>query len=498
MQTMRIRTEPRTFTTSTVYMTSRFEKTQRVVDAGSQLFAAGFIVALIAGMALAVVILKLRYDHADETPAETDLTYRLPKPNATATTTATSVPTTTEDLETEPTTKETTSTSTGTTREILDRQTLFCTYGTRTVKGTMFPDDGLCDLVYFDSIYKWNQNLLSQPQRFSENLLAFLEKTATYQQTEVGVAFAYEKVANLRADLNKSNAQPLDTFWKRGVRNFGIIDMPAFGVKASDISKVFLALRELSTEANKKPSLIKPPHIVLGALPFKLEDYYGNKIRDVQDPTLFITQSHYSFGDNEVPDCTVLPPTLLLKPQGSQSYYYDLSDAALALRRMQIVAGSVQWLVSVGMKGRWTKVKPDAPLHMGSPCEHDARALSFGSYAQVCKDKALRPHLHYDPSYEAVGTRDSSRNMFVYDNEEGLCRKLCSLKFQNKANRALRFGVAVYDLDYEDDRNACTDLNKFGAFSRLKMVRRVVDYYGSLPADGSDCVDAVPCVLRAG
>ncbi|KAK8756511.1 hypothetical protein V5799_000782 [Amblyomma americanum] len=107
----------------------------------------------------------------------------------------------------------------------------------------MFPDDGLCDLMYFDSIYKGNQNLLSQPQRFSENLLAFLEKTATYQQTEVGVAFAYEKVANLRADLNKSNAQPLDTFWKRGVRNFGIIDMPAFGVKASDISKVFLALR---------------------------------------------------------------------------------------------------------------------------------------------------------------------------------------------------------------------------------------------------------------
>ncbi|KAL1427323.1 hypothetical protein MTO96_017611 [Rhipicephalus appendiculatus] len=320
-----------------------------------------------------------------------------------------------------------------------------------------------------------------------------LDVASSYRLTEFGVAFAYEHRSSLLHVLSGSGENPLHVFWRRNVPNFGIVDVPAFGVSYDQISEVYKALRELSKEANKKPDLQKPVDIVLGAAPIKHENFYGTKMRDVFAPTLFISHGHYTFGDSEMSDCRVLPPTVLQKPAHSSGYMYDLSEATSALRKVQIAGGSSDWLVSVGMKGRWTTaVDAATTLSIGSRCKHDVHAVPFGYYAQVCRDASLRPRLRYNNHYYAMETSDARKNrMFVYDNEEGLCKKLCNIKSQNLQ---LRFGVAVYDLEYEDYGDACADLNVFGAFSRLKMVRKIVDYYGSLPSDASDCEKAVPCV----
>ncbi|XP_070380407.1 uncharacterized protein [Dermacentor albipictus] len=454
-----------------------------------QLIAAAVIVFFVTLVALVVVVLKLKFQASDDTTAASELTYRLPNATFTA-----GPPASAEDTDADPAADSTSTASTAAPRPILDRQTLLCTYGTRTNRSTLFPDDGLCDLIFFDSIYKENQNLRWATATFGGNLRRMLDVTSNYRSTEFGVAFAYENRASLRTELNKtSTTNPLEVFWSRNVPNFGIVDVPAVGAGYKEIAEVYRALRELSKAANKNPNLLKPPYIVLGAVPINHGDFYGTQMRDVFVPTLFISQGHYAFGDSEMPDCKVVPPTVLQKTTLTPGYTYDLGGATTALRQVQIAGGSARWLVSVGMKGRWsTAYDVTTPLSIGSRCKHDVGAVPFGNYAQVCRDPSLRTRLRYDDRYHAMETSDATKQrMFVYDNERGLCEKLCRVKSRNPQ---LRFGVAVYDLEYEDYADGCSDLNAFGAFSRIKMVRRVVDYYGSLPADASDCEQVVPCV----
>ncbi|KAK8757358.1 hypothetical protein V5799_005004 [Amblyomma americanum] len=93
-------------------------------------------------------------------------------------------------------------------------------------------------------------------------------------------------------------------------------------------------------------------------------------------------------------------------------------------------------LVSVTMKGRWTTPSPGRPLEFFERCERDPGATSFGSYTELCRVKNE-----------------------VLD---------------------VNFGIAAYDVDYDDYANECRMMNKLGAHSRLKVLRKIVDYYRSL------------------
>ncbi|KAK8759267.1 hypothetical protein V5799_003111 [Amblyomma americanum] len=48
------------------------------------------------------------------------------------------------------------------------------------------------------------------------------------------------------------------------------------------------------------------------------------------------------------------------------------------------------------------------------------------------------------------------------------------------------FGIAAYDVDFDDYADECPSLDKFGSHSRLKALRRIVDYYKSLASDDFD------------
>ncbi|XP_077528066.1 uncharacterized protein LOC144139644 [Haemaphysalis longicornis] len=267
--------------------------------------------------------------------------------------------------------------------------------------------------------------------------------------------------------------------------------MPAAVDEFSHIRDVFFALQELSKVVGGRSGFGKTPYIVLGAVPVSHGDFFGTRMRDIYAPTLFISQGHYAFGDNQVADCVVVPPTLLSKPDTSTRYIYDLTMAAKSLKSAQAAGGRAKWLISVGMKGRWSHPNYKSQLRIGEKCEHNAHVKSFGRYTEVCAHPVYQPKLEYDQSSEAVYTYDTKKYvMFVYDNERAICKKLCDVKAKNAH---LKFGIAAYDLEYEDYENSCSDINKFGAFSRLKMIRKLVDYFKNVTDDVKDCVDSVPC-----
>ncbi|KAK8772831.1 hypothetical protein V5799_012636 [Amblyomma americanum] len=69
--------------------------------------------------------------------------------------------------------------------------------------------------------------------------------------------------------------------------------------------------------------------------------------------------------------------------------------------------------------------------------------------------------------------------------------QLCKVKYQE---RDVTFGIAVYDVDYDDYDNECGSINKFGENSRLKALRKIVDYCKNLGGqmfNEASCTSAV-------
>ncbi|KAL3196970.1 hypothetical protein MRX96_053936 [Rhipicephalus microplus] len=72
--------------------------------------------------------------------------------------------------------------------------------------------------------------------------------------------------------------------------------------------------------------------------------------------------------------------------------------------------------------------------------------------------------------------------MLAYEDEKSLRQKLC---FAKANQTAVAFGVAVYDLDYEDADNTCANQNTNGAYSRLQTARTVAKYLANEFTDPS-------------
>ncbi|KAL1427318.1 hypothetical protein MTO96_017606 [Rhipicephalus appendiculatus] len=57
-----------------------------------------------------------------------------------------------------------------------NRQPLLCTMGSGSFTTQMFPPDGLCDYIFYDSVYKANITTFDPPDEVDSDLLLFVEK----------------------------------------------------------------------------------------------------------------------------------------------------------------------------------------------------------------------------------------------------------------------------------------------------------------------------------
>ncbi|KAL1413896.1 hypothetical protein MTO96_007945 [Rhipicephalus appendiculatus] len=153
-----------------------------------------------------------------------------------------------------------------------------------------------------------------------------------------------------------------------------------------------------------------------------------------------------------------------------------------SLRRLKLKARSSpspsRWRV-VGpscWRRRWSR--SSRPARRGLP-----RRRFFGSYTEVCKTPPFSTNLLHEAQRYAMRAFDpGTRRMFVFDDEQSLCQKLCFAK----ANLTdVAFGVAVYDLDYEDTDDTCSNLNSMGPYSRLQIVSNVAKFLASQFTDPS-------------
>ncbi|KAL1427317.1 hypothetical protein MTO96_017605 [Rhipicephalus appendiculatus] len=180
-----------------------------------------------------------------------------------------------------------------------------------------------------------------------------------------------------------------------------------------------------------------------------------------------------------------MPPTVLSRPalvaSENSSYEYDLNSAVAGFDEIATTGASSIWATSVTMKGRWTVLEEGESPDFLSRCVYDPSAESFGDVAKVCQDDSFKTTLN-DLLVYSILTYNSS-HLFAFDDEAAFKEKLCRLKGDHLR---LEFGIAVFDLEYEDFSNACDFANTHGAFSRLKVLRQIIDFFRTNFKERSD------------
>ncbi|XP_077491666.1 uncharacterized protein LOC144102230 [Amblyomma americanum] len=198
------------------------------------------VIALVAFIALLVLVLGTGFGIGAETDVPEDMdrpplpsvypVVRVPIPSSVMTTTATD-------------TSITPTASTQSPRTVMDQQPLVCTMGSRTSFLQMFPPDGLCEYIFFDSVEKGNRNQLAFPKRWGNDLRIFIAAYARYNTTAFGIGFAYEKASTLVRQLNTTSSSLLEPFWRKNIFHFGIVDTATRNAREPDVELALNVLK---------------------------------------------------------------------------------------------------------------------------------------------------------------------------------------------------------------------------------------------------------------
>ncbi|XP_077490934.1 uncharacterized protein LOC144101674 [Amblyomma americanum] len=363
-------------------------------------------------------------------------------------------------------------------------ETLLCTYGKGTTADSVMAEDGLCDYAFFDSLYQSDENTVVDHKRFGQDLRTFLRAADRYTRTALGLAFAFYDMVRASSDVRKANPSPMEQFWRKRIFHVGVLDTPETVLGRQMLASITLLkmLHNLASERGHSS-------LTVLAAPTPHKDWATFLVLHGRNlgyyPDMFVVHGHYTFGDNVAGSCAVMPPTrysaVKLPDEFLQEYQFDLESAPSSIRELQDTNVSSRGLVSVTMKGRWTSPSAGETFEFYSRCDTNPNAVSFGSYTEVCTNSNYTTQLQYKPDHYAMLTHHATRRRaFAYDNEEGLCTKLCKVK--GKVADMI-FGIAAYDVDFDDYANKCSSLNKFGSHSRLKTLRRIIEYYKSLARD---------------
>ncbi|KAL1427308.1 hypothetical protein MTO96_017596 [Rhipicephalus appendiculatus] len=272
----------------------------------------------------------------------------------------------------------------------------------------------------------------------------------------------------------------LEHFFGQDICNFGILDTPSDGLDRSTLEDMLESLKLIDGFVKSKGASPKTCSTVI-AVPTPdtgLEKIYLEIFPKIFTPSVVVILSHYVEGDNTFHDCHVVPPTMLIRPHfltTGSSYKFDMDSAAKSIEKMISRGMDATWALSVTMKGRWTKPKAGELVDFLSECEHDPSAESFGRFADACVDPHFSNGTYNEWGFQGTMyvNKDDGR-VLSFDNYANILEKLCRLRAQYLT---FAYGIAAYDVDYEDYSHVCRAVSRLGKFTRLFILSFVPDYF---------------------
>ncbi|XP_070382616.1 uncharacterized protein [Dermacentor albipictus] len=295
-----------------------------------------------------------------------------------------------------------------------------CTVGPAFAAGMPLPKDGLCTLVFFDSVYAGGNSGLG-PTGLAGNVMAFLEwaTNSAGGTTQFGVSLAIDD-QNLESEAKTKRFESgISWISRQGIAHFGFLNAylsyssPAHITVALNVLKTiddYLKLRNIRTSSTV---------MALGVAPVYPKEFssYVDLMKQVFKPDLFIAIGHISYWDDGRPDCIIMPPSVYSFPPSFTAPY-----------------------------GHTLICNSQSP-----------RGLKFN-------------YVYNKLLYVAQSYDKASRKTSTFESEETLIAKVCTIK---ETAMAMDFNIAAYDIERDSPKPVCNALTLKGSYARLSVLKKL-------------------------
>ncbi|XP_075724245.1 uncharacterized protein LOC142766937 isoform X2 [Rhipicephalus microplus] len=369
-----------------------------------------------------------------------------PTPSPTTTSPSTTTTTTPSPPSTpSPTTASTQTTTTATPSptgptkppRILDGA-LYCTASVGMV-AMVLPPDGVCDYMFFDSLYTENNPTLID-QAPSGQLAEYLTAASSSQKTEHGVGINVRFVDAASNHLKNSVPQSksfLGTLLSRKVVGFGVLSINKLQF-SSDVYKgavsLLLAVKSFVSKELGRNDIFTVIGIYITAQ--ETQNALIITLQSIGAPDVFIGLGHIAFANNNRSDCQMIP--------------FSMFDNDTKANEMRAKYGSLYLFACDGVNlSTW---KLNDPF----------------------------PYLPAIDSTSVLIANSVTSRYYIYDNDNTLAHKFCVSKL---ILWEMNIGLAAYDVNYDhgtsaDPSSLCDPkITKVGNFSRLYVIRKLKDIF---------------------
>ncbi|KAK8779593.1 hypothetical protein V5799_019066 [Amblyomma americanum] len=333
---------------------------------------------------------------------------------------------------------------------------LICTIGDHlSTKNNALPPDGVCTIIFYDSLYKPGGSTLSEP--FEPNFQRFLDATDAHNLTQFGIGFDYRLRKNTAVIVNDTvEKSQLDSLWQRRIYHYGHVNTPAFGVGLSDMADLINSARTVASLMRDKDINERPVYtaVVLPVLDAPIAEFIVKKLRNAVVDIL-IGLAHQAAEDKMNPNCLMMPPSFMDSP--SNDYPFSLRLWHETFQTIAEARLPTTLALSVGIALRRYRPRYPDPYVEGDsePRNYSImhRCTSFegpqlADVLEVCQNTERNFTWHAAIMSEFTFDKNGSW-LFTNDGTRSLRYKLCEAK---KDYASLKYTIAAMDIDFSDAR----------------------------------------------
>ncbi|XP_077491962.1 uncharacterized protein LOC144102610 [Amblyomma americanum] len=377
-----------------------------------------------------------------------------------------------------------TSTATSTSSRWTVRNSFMCTVSAQYLAFTPMPLDGLCGVLFYDSLYKENASKL--PVENHSKARYFLGLATRMTQTQIGMSFAMEN-SDLENEYKTTTFDTgLDELWRSKISHVGILNAYLSYSLPGNINVALYILKKMDIYLKLKDRA-RDVFTWLGVAPnypsyFR---FYGDLMLHTFMPDVFVAIGHISYPDNEMRNCRIMPPTISKLPPGFQLPYAHTLNDSIDLVKHIAQASSFPYLVlSFDLAARlYYYVNHTAMTTSGTggagpfmPCiqsQYEQRR----SPAEMCPgfgDRDWDNYRYYSDLLVSLTYNQRERQTMTFDSKRALQAKAYESKHSSVT---IKYGLAAYSIDYDSSPRVCPELTIAGSYERVKLLRDVHDFF---------------------
>ncbi|XP_049274286.1 uncharacterized protein LOC119403443 [Rhipicephalus sanguineus] len=195
------------------------------------------------------------------------------------------------------------------------------------------PTDGLCDYLFFDSLYKtFKSRFIHGVKMMEASAQYFVSQATRYSKTKFGLSFSPEY--DLFTDYKeRAFFNTLDEVWSQRVSHFGFLDLYREFTRPDTVLQALEVLKELYKHLEPNFSAKRPSYYVVAMAPdSKANDQIINFIQKVFTPSMFIAVAHISYPLRLFSDCLIFPVAMETLPEFVREIHDYYGHSVVSIR----------------------------------------------------------------------------------------------------------------------------------------------------------------------